>query len=153
MLCGGRADSRLLRLGLLRLAVVPDGAFGILFDPSGLPWLATCERTYPLAGIQQLVKIPCGRWRCARTRFERGGYETFEVLGVPGHSRLLFHRGNMETDSEGCILIGLSFGLLSGRWAVLDSRDGFASFMRQLSDEEEFVLDVRHDSGVDARHA
>jgi len=41
---------------------------------------------------------------------------------------------------------------MSGKWAVLDSRDGFAEFMRWGRDRSEFTLLVRHDQGVDARY-
>jgi hypothetical protein len=138
------------QLELVRLAVVPDGAFGIL-KVDGLPWLATLERTYPISGVLQLVKIPAGTWTCKRTEFNRGGYDTFEVTGVPGHSRLLFHIGNSETDSEGCILLGRRFGALQGHWSVFDSRLAFYEFMGRFTAKDEFTLRVRHDEGVDAR--
>jgi hypothetical protein len=148
---GQDANPSPITLELVRLAVVSDGAFGIL-KLNGLPWLATLERTYPVAGcVLQGVKIPSGVWRCERTRFERGGYDTFEITGIEGHSRLLFHVLNVETESEGCIGLGLSFGWLGGHWAILDSRAGFADFMRRLDGVQEFVLTVRNDVAADAR--
>ena len=139
------------QLELLRLAVVSEGAFGILLLDR-LPWLGTVERTYPISGgVAQMVKIPTGEWLCRRTTFNRGGYDTFEVTGVPSHSRLLFHIGNDENDSEGCILVGRRWGSLLGHWAVLDSMLAFHEFMGKFAAVDEFKLRVRQDVGVDAR--
>jgi hypothetical protein len=128
--------------------VAPDGCFGVLLI-DGIPaGPVTLERTYPLAesrpGGPQFVKIPAGRYRCERTTFFRGGYESYEVTGVVGHSRLLFHQGNDEGDTEGCILVGSRFGWLGSRPAVLDSRNGFSEFMRLAHGRSGFDLLVRN---------
>jgi hypothetical protein len=135
-------------LELVRVAVAPDGCFGVLLI-DGIPaGPVTLERTYPLAesrpGGPQFVKIPAGRYRCERTTFYRGGYESYEVTGVLGHSRLLFHQGNDEGDTEGCILVGSRFGWLGSRPAVLDSRNGFSEFMRLAHGRSGFDLLVRN---------
>lgn len=112
-----------------------------------MPVAVTCERTYPVAESQpdglQYVKIPPNVYTCQRTRYVKGGYETFEVTGVVGHSRLLFHAGNRETDSEGCILLGLRFGWLTDYPAVLDSSLAFSAWMYALRNVNEFRLTVR----------
>jgi len=137
-------------LELVRVSVREDGAFGVLqalgVPPGqpGIPIAVVCERTYPLPDSKaQLVKIPAGRHRCARSYYYRGRHETFEVQ-VNGHSRLLFHKGNVEDDSEGCILVGRRFGLLQGRPAVLESMQGFADFMAWAGRRQGFELLVRH---------
>lgn len=129
--------------GLDRVRVLPEGAFGVL-SHAGQPFAVTLERTYPFAGGRQMVKIPQGRHHCTPTVFHNGRpapYATFEII-VPGHSRLLFHRGNIEDDSEGCILVAESYGLLRGAPAVLASAAGFDEFMR-LADSQPFDLEVR----------
>ena len=125
---------------LLRVAIEPEGAFGVL-KHAGMPFAVTLEHTYPLAGSVQMLKIPPGRHRCVPTWFHRGAYRTFEVI-VEGHSRLLFHRGNLEADADGCILVAESFGLLKGQSGILDSSNGFAEFMR-LAGPHAFDLEVR----------
>jgi hypothetical protein len=106
------------------------------------------ERTYPLADSErrgpQLVKIPQGTYHCERTRYHRGGYDTFEIAGVPGHSRLLFHAGNVEADSEGCVLLGQRFGFSRGSPGVLQSRMAFAEFMSVMGFRPNFRLEVRN---------
>lgn len=131
------------RFRLDRLAILPEGAFGVL-SHAGLPFAVTLERTYPFAGGRQMVKIPPGRHACTPTTFHGGKptpYATFEIL-VPGHARLLFHRGNVEDDSEGCVLVAESYGVLQERAAILASAEGFKEFMR-LTDSQPFDLEVR----------
>ncbi len=118
---------------LVRVAVLPEGAFGVL-KHAGLPFAVTLERTYPFAGGLQMTKIPIGRHRCVPTWFLRGAYRTFEIL-AEGHTRLLFHRGNLEADTDGCVLVAESFGLLQGTPGILDSSNGFAEFMRLAGDQ------------------
>lgn len=98
--------------------------------------------------------IAPGQYVCRRTMYLKGGYETFEITGVPGRSRILFHSGNTEEDVEGCVLLGKDFGAVSvadedapGRpvrtkWAVVQSQKAFQDFMALLAGEQSFTLDV-----------
>jgi len=126
---------------LLRVAVRPEGAFGVLLQ-DGLPVCLTLERTYESPEGLQLTKIPTGRWPCRKTVYYAGGYETFEIL-VPGHERLLFHRGNLELESDGCVLLGRELGTLHGQPAVLRSLDAYLDFMRRTWNRDAFSLEVR----------
>ncbi len=123
---------------LVRLPAAPEGAFGVLLQ-DGLPFGLTLERTY--ADLH--VKIPAGRYVCRSSYFHGGGYDTYEITGVRGHSRLLFHKGNVEDDSEGCILVGRRFGELNGKPAVLESALAFDEFMRRTGGRQGFDLRVR----------
>jgi hypothetical protein len=116
------------------------GAFGVLLQERD-PFAVTLERTYDWTGRLRLVKIPPGHWPCRRTYYYRGGYDTYEIK-VPGHTRLLFHRGNVENDSEGCVLVGQRFGVLRGQPAILASTAGFLEFMRRTRGQPTFVLHV-----------
>ena len=124
-------------LTLKRVAILPDGAFGVLLWDSR-PFAVSLERTFD----DGKTKIPAiGEFNCFRSRFHRGGYDTFEIA-VSGHSRILFHRGNIETDSEGCVLIGEQFGILNGKPAILQSVLGFSEFMKLTQDVDQFQLTV-----------
>ncbi len=143
----GSGSERPLSLELARVCVAPEGAFGVLVA-GGIPaGPVTLERTYPIDDLRprgpQFVKIPAGSYVCRRTMFVRGGYQTYEVCDVPGHSRLLFHRGNVEGDTEGCILLGMRFGLVHGTPAILESAIAFAVFQRLVGDRSCFELTVR----------
>lgn len=128
-----------MKVSLKRVAIVDDGAFGVLlFDD--IPICLTVERTYA-AGQSQTVKIPSGRLLCLRSTYYKGGYPTFEII-VPGHNRILFHKGNIEDDVDGCVALGEKFGTLSGKPAVLQSGAAFATFMNRLEGVNEFYLEV-----------
>ena len=82
--------------------------------------------------------IPVGSYFCRRFHGKRW-QDTFEIV-VPGHTALLFHAGNTEQDTEGCILLGEEVGELKGRRAVLASGKAFAEFMRKMGEDKEFNL-------------
>ncbi len=137
---------------LVRVAVHEDGGFGVL-KHRGLPFVVTLERTFgdplpPFDATRERVAeglrivIPPGEYQCRRTMFRKGGYPTYEVL-VPGHDRVLFHIGNLEEDSTGCILVGLQFGPVGGKPGVLLSRLGFREFMKRAAGRPEFQLRVQ----------
>lgn len=127
---------------LKTVAMRPDGCWSVLcvdegpqFDPR--PFAATVERTFD----DFRPTIGNGRFICKRTDYHKGGYPTFEVL-VLGHSRILFHRGNKELDSEGCICVGESFAFADGVTLVADSKGGFSEFWSLAKDWPEFELVV-----------
>lgn len=132
---------------LVRIRRQPAGCFGVLLH-HGYPFAVTLERTYELPGGDQMVKIPPGVWSLQSRYFHRGGYDSYEVVNVPGHSLLLLHKGNAEDDSEGCILIGRRFGELwdskldAAAPAVLESALGFDDFMRRSGGRSELSLGI-----------
>jgi hypothetical protein len=138
-------------LELVRVSVRDDGAYGVLLarhplGQPGVPIAVSLERTYPLPDAphsSQLLKIPAGRHRCVRSYFFGGRYESFEIL-VFGHDRLLFHVANVEGELDGCVAVGRRFGVLSGKNAVLESREGFQDFMLWAGQRHAFDLRVSH---------
>lgn len=133
-----------MRMTLQRVTVRREGAFGVLLSEHGLPFAVTLEHTYDELDESGDVstKIPRGVFKCSRSYFNRGGYPTYEIE-VPGHSRVLFHKGNVEGDADGCVLVASSFGELRGEAAVLGSAPGFAEFMRRTANYNTFELEVR----------
>lgn len=122
---------------LKTVAVRPDGCFSVLCDFTGRPFAVAVERTFD----DGLPVIRNGLFRCVRSYYHKGRYPTFEIM-VPGHSRVLFHKGNRETDSEACIIVAESFGMLGADTAVLDSDHGFNEFMTLCNGKPEFYLEV-----------
>ena len=86
--------------------------------------------------------IPASQYLCQRCESLRFG-ETFKVLNVPKRTDILFHRGNTDDDTTGCIILGITWGNLSGDRAVLNSGKSFESFMDALKDHDEFILTIR----------
>lgn len=143
---------------LQRIADTPFGVFGWLdlVDDAGgrLARFAVGEDDW-LANAPHLSCIPAGDYVCVATERVRTGEPTYEITGVPGRSRILFHAGNTEEDTEGCILIGRAFGArevpdedaaghpVRLKWDVTDSRAAFAQFLVHLEGTTTFPLDVR----------
>lgn len=70
-------------------------------------------------------------------------FTTFEVMNVPGHTNILFHSGNFNSDSEGCILLGSGVKVLkNGEWMLVNSKSMFEDFMKTQDSVNEFQLTV-----------
>lgn len=82
--------------------------------------------------------IPAGSYFCRRFHGKKW-QDTFEIL-VKGHTALLFHAGNTEEETEGCILLGDEVGELNGKRAVLASGKAFCAFMKMMNNDQEFNL-------------
>lgn len=126
-------------LTLKRVAFRSDGTFGVLLD-GNIPFALTCEREWR-DNETQASCIPPGMYHCKRVNSPKFG-DTFEVTGVPGRSAILFHAGNTEDDTRGCILVGEQFGGLNGKLAVLSSKAGFGEFLRRLGSWDEFSFEI-----------
>ena len=135
----------MLRQTLTRFAPTQDGVFGRLgkFQTIEEEWRDNQPR---------ISCIPTGVYRCVRSMFHRGGYETFEVLDVEDRTLIKFHIANTEEDLLGCIGLGLKLGVLrvkdedSGQMvhklAAISSRSAFNAWMEELSDVDEFMLEI-----------
>jgi hypothetical protein len=124
-----------------------DGIFSELRDVSGDALFLTLEHAYqdPLGGFQP--KLPDGEYLCVRGMHKlkamHDPFETFEVTKVPGHTGILFHVGNFNFDSDGCILVGHEVKILNGHQALTQSRASFEQFMNLLTGYDEFTLIVK----------
>lgn len=125
-----------MSLELKTVAVRDDGCFSVLLW-NGLPFAVSVERTFE----DRRPVIENGTYQCVRDFYHKGGYETFEIT-VDGHDRILFHKGNVEAQSMGCVLVAKSFGALDGATAVLDSKGGFNELMHLARGVEQFTMEV-----------
>lgn len=123
-------------LTLHTVTVRPDGCFSVLLW-NGVPFAVSVERTFE----DGRPVIENGMHSCVRDFYHKGGYETFEII-VPDHDRILFHKGNVEAQSLGCVLVAESFGKLEAQTAVLQSSAGFAEFMALTKGIDQFTLEV-----------
>jgi len=139
----------MLKVKLERVARSTHGVFGRMKVRNATLWTIEEE---DLGNQRNISCIPAGTYRCKPRRFYRGGYDTYEVTGVPGRSLILFHIGNTEEDIAGCIAVGTQLGVLdvidedSGervpKLAVLGSAPAFMTFMRQLEGVPEFDIEI-----------
>lgn len=131
-------------MNLVRFAYTNTGAFSELTLPDG-QIIYTVER--PWVNNQVGIScIPLGTYVCTPRFYNRGGYDAFEVLDVPGRSHILFHIGNRPSDSMGCILPNNKLGCIKGDWAGLQSQLAFNEFMRQ-TENKKFKLTITNRVG------
>lgn len=131
-------------LKLSRVEFRPDGIFGLLYNSMGVKIASTLEHSC-LSGVTWFAKVPPGSYSCVRGthRLHDGvPFETFEVAGVKGHTGILFHPGNWNRDSDGCILLGRDFGRIGDIKMIVDSREAFAAFMKLQAGVDRFSLSV-----------
>lgn len=125
---------------LITIAVRDDGCYSVMLQ-DGQPFAVTNERTFE----DGKPVLKAGRYKCKKTIFHRGGYPTYEII-VEGHTRVLFHIGNKETDSVACVLVAENFAVARGVTMVGSSADGFKEFMSRAGGVEEFELEIEDGS-------
>lgn len=134
-----------MNLQLRRTRVQPDGIFGELTQLSGEHVCFTLEHAY-CVDTKYLPKLAPGTYTCKRGthQLKRGGpFKAFEVLDVPPFegkpvSGILFHQGDYNGDSEGCILLGRD---QAQHW-ITESRNTFNAFMKMQEGVDTFTLIV-----------
>jgi len=130
----------MIRFYLRRVWVGKQGAFGVLSRNDEPPFAVTLERTFE---PDDRVVIPYGESRCTLDRYHKGGYPTYEVQFPDGsHDRVLFHKGNKEDHSRGCILVAEYFHDFGDIEGIGDSKHGFNEFMQKSESIPEFILEV-----------
>jgi hypothetical protein len=121
---------------LTRTAHESSGIYGVI-ESGAILRLCTLEHSY-----DNKAKIPAGNYTCKRSLHKLHSttepFETFQVMDVPGHDNILFHWGNYNKDSEGCVLLGKA---RQGDMIVL-SKDAWQEFMRVLNGQDDFKLTV-----------
>lgn len=134
-----------MKLLLLRTSKRATGIFGELFDAEGeqRKLFQTLEHAFgiPDGGSYQPAVQP-GTYRCVRGIHSLSNgipFETFMLEDVPGHDGILFHVGNYNKDSSGCILLGKA-KIPDG---VGKSVDAFKEFMQMTHGLDDFLLEVK----------
>lgn len=125
---------------LVRVAYIPDGTFGVLFDED-IPFCLTLEREWN-DNERGISCIPTGIYLCRRVQSPKFG-DTFEICDVPGRSHILFHKGNIEDDSHGCVITGEEYGKYKNKVAVLSSGRAYKEFKQRTDSIDSFKLEVR----------
>lgn len=135
-----------MNLFLKRKEYRADGIFSELSDENGNVVAHTLEHAYTTQDGRWAPKIPMGSWTCQRGGHRLHGmtadFTTFEIMNVPGHDNLLFHWGNYNKDSEGCVLVGKAEASVGGVHMVTESRTTFAAFMALQDGLDQFQLTV-----------
>lgn len=124
------------------------GAFGMLSWQDAPPFAVTVEHTYSNGPRGTLVcKIAPGEYRCIRSKYfaSKDDYDCWQIIGgdITLERVIKIHKGNLEGDSKGCLLVGEQFGDLNGKPGILQSGAGFDELMRKTKEVDEFELVVQ----------
>ena len=113
-------------LTLKRVAENEDGTFGVLIH-NNIPFCLTLEPEWQ-NNKQNISCIPPKHYTCQKVNSPKFG-STFEIKRVPNRTHVLFHKGNVETDTLGCVILGEQFESLNGKCAILRSGKAFDEFI------------------------
>jgi hypothetical protein len=90
-----------------------------------------------------ISSIPAQQYTCRPWSTPRYP-ETWEVCNVPGRSAILFHAGNTEEDTAGCILLGRNHAVLSvDNRGVVNSGNTFQRFLVDMREHSQFHLTIK----------
>lgn len=126
-----------------RIAETEHGTFGVILD-GNTPFAITLENRW-YNNEPNISCIPPGTYFCKRVLSPTFG-NTFEIMDVQDRTHVLFHWGNRDNDTEGCILIAEEFGVLGGEGAILSSNregKGFKEFIERTEDINDFMLVIQ----------
>jgi hypothetical protein len=133
-------------LVLKRTAFKRDGVFGELFTESQEKLCVTLEHAYAQTDGSFQAKLVPGQYVCMRgmhkLQSKPDKFETFEIMNVPLHTNILFHKGNYNIDSDGCVLLGLGLGSYNGMQIITASKLAFEKFMKLQDGLNSFKLRV-----------
>jgi hypothetical protein len=125
-----------------------EGIFGSIEDTDGNEVCVALQHAFQDdINNHYISKLAEGTYVCTRGMHKLSNlipFETFEVMNVPrfqGKSvtGILFHPGNFNQDSDGCVLVGSE---RNGNM-IMDSKATFKKFMDLQSDVDSFILTVR----------
>lgn len=136
-------------LKLIRKIENESGTFGELWEPGApYPLAVTLENRW-LDNAPFLSCIPAERYACAGIDSPSHG-SCIGVLDVPDRNHILFHAGNWESDTQGCILVGKRWDHPNHPTMIFESRDGLDLFMKRVQERYRtgFFLTITKDDLV-----
>ena len=118
----------------------------MLFE--GEPFLVTLELPWR-DNQHQISCIPEGDYVVKKVinRITHGGMAlpiSFELSDVPNRAGILIHPGNTISDTRGCILVGLSFGMLDFHPAIIGSKVAYDELITKVGLNRGFNLKISH---------
>ncbi|AUR81167.1 hypothetical protein Ares1_0028 [Vibrio phage Ares1] len=135
------------RAHLQRYPSTDQGTLGVLILPDGTK-ISTIELP-DRDNKTSISRIPAGLYKVTPWKSKKFG-NVWHLNDVNGRSYILIHKGNVagdkalgyKTHSAGCILIGMSFGILWGQLAVLNSAKALRVCHEVLDQYSTFELTV-----------
>lgn len=119
-----------MNITLVRTSHLPDVTLGVMTDTdTGHFICCTLEEPWK-ENKRQISCIPEGEYICkphSGTKFQN----VWQVTNVPNRAAILIHSGNTTDDIEGCILVGMEHGILSGKEAVVRSKEALLKIRKE----------------------
>ena len=156
---------------LLRRVVASDEATIGILSIDGKPECWSLEDQFQAKKVFSETRIPSGRYKL-KAREKGGMYPRYkkkwpdlhrgmiEIMDVPGFTDILFHIGNKDDDTAGCVLVG-RHAVMVGRYTVLESRLAYLAFYTKVveavyngacrltvMDDEQFRLAAQNEPNV-----
>jgi len=118
--------------GTISIIRVNKVVLGVTLEPSDM------------LNLQNISSIPTGQY--VVKPYSSAKYpNVYQVMDVPGRSKILMHKGNTDDHTQGCIILGAKTGYLRGdkeERAVLNSGDTFRKLRAILGKKEEAHLTI-----------
>jgi hypothetical protein len=123
-------------LELIRIGESKDSTFGVLMDEKII--CLTLEDKWH-NNEQNVSCIPNGEYDCVKWHSPKFG-DTFMVTHVPDRSYILFHWGNTDEDTYGCILVGEKIGEVNGELGIVNSLYTHKKLMEYLTEDFKLII-------------
>ena len=116
---------------LQRLVGGDGGVFGVILKDKR-PLFTTLE--LPWKNNQRNIScVPPGTYKCSKIFSNRFQRYLYVLLNVPDRDMVEIHVGNSIRDTQGCILLGMSYSLSDN--AIMNSKLAFDNFMSIMPSE------------------
>ena len=131
---------------LTRFSYGPQVTIGTLIIP-GLGHLFTAEDAWN-DNQRRVSCIPDGEYDVVPSRFNRGNYDAWEIINVPGRSLIKIHRGNSDEHVQGCIVVGEWLDCIPGLGLSVASSARAFSRLYSLLGGQRWRLSIRPADGL-----
>lgn len=85
--------------------------------------------------------IPEGTYNVIIDKSIRFGKDMPHILNVPGFEGVRIHSGNTDSDTEGCVLVGLDW--VKGNF-ISRSKEAFNAFLPKLKEAKQATITICH---------
>lgn len=126
---------------VMRIETNPyHGTFGVM-TIDGIMFCLTLE-PYSRDNVKVLSCIPAGQYICREKKSSKYG-DTYEITNIQNRDNVLFHWGNIDDNTKGCIILGEKLGRLGKSRAVLNSKATFKTFLAVMIKQKMFLLTIK----------
>lgn len=127
-----------MKIVLHRIENTKDGVFGVL-SVDGKPMCVTLEEQW-LDNQKRISCIPAGTYQCSKysgTKYK----DVWIVENVPNRSAILWHWGNTNDNTAGCILVGEYFADFPPKRGIANSVKTFNMLRKVLPNK--FTVEIK----------